>query len=138
MMMEEVERGMTMIRVRVLQVNTDPQNTSELAEAVATGHTDGDGWQMPMDSAPGDLAVWYAAGRQQYIAWGWVESAPMRVTRGFGPFRGQVAGMQAMEPVDRKKVMKESGVNGGLQSYQTVKDEITVKFLQSLGLLPRA
>jgi hypothetical protein len=55
---------------------------------------------MPKDAAPGDLAVWYAVGRQEYIAWGWVESAPVRVTRGFGPFRGQVAGMQEMEPAD--------------------------------------
>ena len=36
-----------MIKVRVVQVNEDPKNTAELAAAVAAGHTDEDGWQMP-------------------------------------------------------------------------------------------
>ena len=57
-----------MIKVRVLQVNTDAENSVELAAAVDAGHTDKDGWQMPRDSASGDLVVWYAAGRQQFVA----------------------------------------------------------------------
>jgi hypothetical protein len=124
------------IRVHVLQVNTVQVNIDELTAAVEAGHTDADGWQMPKAAAPGDLVVWYAAGRQLYIARGWVESAPVKVARGFGPYRGQVAGIQRIDPpVDRIKVLNACGVNGGIQGSQTVSDGLAVDFLRSLGLM---
>jgi hypothetical protein len=43
--------------------------------------------------------------------------------------------MQWIDPVTRQKVIGDCGFNGGVQSYQTVKDEIVVDFLRSLGLL---
>jgi hypothetical protein len=122
-------------KVHVLQVNTDPANVADLTAAVAAGRTDEDGWQMPKNAAAGDLVIWYAAGRQQFIARGWVEEPPRPVKTGPGPFRGRVAGMRWIKPVDRRKVLEEIGLNGGLQSYQTVKDEVAVAFLQSVGLL---
>jgi len=124
-----------MIKVRVLQVNTDPQNIEELSAAVAAGHTEEAGWQMPRDSVPGDLVVWYAAGRQRHVACGFVDSSPVKVDQGFGPYCGQVAAVQRIEEVDRKKVLHECGVDGGRQGYQTVKDEIAADFLRSVGLL---
>lgn len=124
-----------MTKVHVLQVNTDPANVADLTAAVAAGRTDEDGWQMPKNAAAGDLVVWYAAGRQQFVARGWVEQPPRSVTSGPGPFRGQVAAMRWIKPVDRRQVMEECGVNGGIQTYQTVKDEVTVAFLRSVGLL---
>lgn len=127
-------RRMTFIRVHVLQVDQNPENIAELAAGVNAGRTVDD-WQMPKGSMPSDLVIWYAAGRQQFIARGWVEATPVPVEEGPGPYRGQVTGMQWIEPVDRKKVMRDCGFNGGLQSYQTVKDNIAVDFLRSLGLL---
>lgn len=127
--------GLVLTKVHVLQVNTDPANVADLTAAVASGRTDEDGWQMPKNAAPGDLVIWYAAGRQQFVARGWVEEPPRPVKTGPGPFRGRVAGMRWIKPVDRRKVFEECGVNGGLQSYQTVKDDVAVAFLQSVGLL---
>ena len=80
---------MTMIKVHVLQVNMDSENTDELAASVTAGHTMQGGWQMPKGSKPGDLAVWYASGRQQFVARGWVEATPWKVEQGFGPYRGR-------------------------------------------------
>jgi len=122
-------------KVHVLQVNTDPANVADLTAAVAAGRTDQDGWQMPKNAASGDLVIWYVAGRQQFIARGWVEAPPRPVKTGPGPFRGHVVGVRGIKPVDRRKVMEECGLNGGIQSYQTVKDEIAVAFLRSAGLL---
>jgi len=124
-----------MIKVRVLQVDKDQENTDELAAGVAAGHTDNDGWQMPRESAPGDLVVWYATGPHQFVARGWVEASPRKVEEGFGPYRGPVAGMQWIEPADCKKVIKDCGFDGGHQGYQTFKDEIAVDFLRSVRLL---
>lgn len=126
--------GMAPIKVHVLQVDQNPENIAELAAGVEAGRTVED-WQMPKGSTPGDLVVWYAAGRQQYIARGWVEAPPVKVEEGPGPYRGLVAGMQWIDPVDRKKVIRDCGFNGGLQSYQTVRDQIAAEFLRSLGLL---
>lgn len=92
-------------------------------------------WQMPKDCEPGDLVVWYAAGRQKFVARGWVEARPEWVEEGFGRYRGQVAGMQWIEEVDRKKVIKDCGFDGGHQGPQYVPDEIAVDFLRSVGLL---
>jgi hypothetical protein len=125
---------MAPIRVHVLQVNQNSENIDELTAGVEAGRTVTD-WQMPKGSAPGDLVIWYAAGRQQYVARGWVEEIPVKVEDGPGPFRGPVAGMQWINPVDRRTVIGDCGFNGGLQSYQTVKDQIAADFLRSLGLL---
>lgn len=124
-----------MIKVHVLQVNMKPDNIKDLTTAVEAGHTDDDGWQMPKDSKIGDLAVWYMAGRQEYVARGWVQAAPWKVERGHGPYRGLVAGVQWIDPVDRREVIDRCGFDGGRQSYQTVSDEIAVSFLRSVSLL---
>lgn len=42
--------------------------------------------------------------------------------------------MEWIEPVDRRKVISDCGLDGGIQSYQTVEDEFVVEFLESLGL----
>ncbi|HEX9359325.1 MAG TPA: hypothetical protein VF933_36630 [Streptosporangiaceae bacterium] len=42
--------------------------------------------------------------------------------------------MEWIEPVDRRKVIRDCGFDGGVESYQTVEDELVVGFLQSLGL----
>jgi len=76
----------------VLQVDQNPANLDELAAGVDAGHTV-EGWQMPKDSMPGDLVIWYASGRQQYIARGWVEAKPAKVEEPPGPYRGPVGGM---------------------------------------------
>lgn len=127
--------GMALIKVHVLQVNMTPANVEDLTSAVGAGHTDDDGWQMPKGSRTGDLAVWYMAGRQEYVARGWVEASPWKVESGPGPYRGLVGGMQWIDPVDRREVTDRCGFDGGRQSYQTVSDEIAVSFLRSLGLL---
>jgi hypothetical protein len=120
-------------KVRVLQVDTNPENLAELEAGVIAGHTV-DGWQMHKDSRPGDLVIWYAAGRQQYIALGWVDDIPEEVTEGPGRYRGPVCRMEWIEPVDRKKVKDECRVDGGVESIQLVADEYVVGFLESLGL----
>lgn len=128
-----------MTKVHVLQVNDEQKNINDLNDAIKAGHTDPEGWQMPKTAAPGDLVVWYAARRhplgQHFIALGRVEEKPSKVRQGFGPYRGQVAGIRKIEPVDAKKVRKESRVYGGHEGPQTVPDEKAVAFLLSLGLL---
>lgn len=124
----------TLIKVLVLQVDQKPGNIAELKAGVAAGRTVDD-WQMPKGSGPGDLVIWYAAGRQQYIAQGWVDAIPTEVREGHGPCRGPVAGMEPIEPpVDRRKVIRDCGFDGGVESYQTVDDGLVVDFLRSLGL----
>lgn len=51
------------------------------------------------------------------------------------PYRGPVADMERIEPgVDRKKVITDCRIDGGVESYQTVGDEFAAGFLESLGL----
>ena len=59
----------TLIKVRVLQVDQDPKNVAELEAGITAGRTV-ERWQMPMGAGPGDIVIWYAAGRQQYVALG--------------------------------------------------------------------
>ncbi len=90
--------------------------------------------KMPKPSEPGDLVVWYASGRQKYVARGRVAARPERVKEGFGPYRGQVGDMQWIKEVDRKKVITDCGFDGGHQGPQSVPDEMAVGFLRSIGL----
>jgi hypothetical protein len=120
-------------RVHVLQVDRNPENFAELTDGVAAGRTVED-WQMPKRSRPGDLVIWYAAGRQEYVALGWVDTIPMPVKEGPGPYRGQVCRMEWIEPVHRMKVIRDCGLDGGVESYQTVEDRLVASFLKSLGL----
>jgi hypothetical protein len=83
---------------------------------------------------PGDLVIWYAAGRQKYIALGWVDAIPILVKEGPGPYRGPVGRMEWIEPVDRRKVIIDCDFDGGVESYQTVEDGSVMDFLESLGL----
>ena len=122
-----------MVKVHVLQVDRNPANIAELEAGIAAGCTVGD-WQMPKDAKPGDLVIWYAAGHQKYIARGWVDAIPTQVREGPGPYRGPVAGIERIERVDRKKVITDSGIDGGVESYQTVEDEFAAGFLKSLNL----
>jgi hypothetical protein len=122
------------VRVHVLQVDRNRDNVDELNDGIAAGRTVDD-WQMPKGAKPGDLVIWYAAGEQKYIARGWVDASPTEVREGPGPYRGPVVGMEPIEPgVDRRKVIKDCGIDGGVESYQTVGDEFVVGFLTSLGL----
>jgi hypothetical protein len=120
-------------RVHVLQVDRNAENIAELEAGVTAGRTVDD-WQMPKGSMPGDLVIWYAAGRQKYVAMGWVEDIPVMVTRGPGPYRGKVGRMEWIEPVDRRRVIRECGLDGGVESYQTVDERLVGRFLDSLGL----
>jgi hypothetical protein len=122
-----------MAKVHVLQVDRNPENIAELTVGVAAGRTVDD-WQMPKGSRPGDLVIWYAAGRQKYIALGWVDSIPTMVKEGPGPYRGPVGRMEWIEPVDRKQMIRDCGFDGGVESYQTVEDGLVADFLESLGL----
>jgi hypothetical protein len=123
------------ITVHILQVNDQKENTDELARSVSIGRTETD-WQMPRDARPGDVAVWYASGRNAgiYVAWGWVDGIPYHVEKGFGPYRGTVAGMRELEEVPRQDVIAYCGVNGGVQSYQTLTDARALDFLEAVGL----
>jgi hypothetical protein len=123
----------TLVKVHILQVDRNPANIAELRAGVDAGRTVDD-WQMPKGSKPGDLVIWYAAGRQKYIAWGVVDAIPAIVREGPGPYRGPVAGMEWIEPVDRRKVLKDCKVDGGVENYQTVAGERVVEFLESLDL----
>ena len=114
-------------------MDRDPENIAELTAGVAAGRTVDD-WQIPKGSKPGDLVIWYAAGRQEYIARGRVDAIPVEVREGPGPYRGPVADMEWIEPVDRRKVITDCGIDGGVESYQTVEDQSVVDFLNSLGL----
>jgi hypothetical protein len=122
-----------MARVHVLQVDRNPENIAELEAGVIAGRT-ADDWQMPKNSRPGDLVIWYAAGRQKYVALGWVDNIPSMVREGPGPYRGKVGRMEWIEPVDRRKVMRDCGLDGGVESYQTVDEGSVPNFLASLGL----
>jgi hypothetical protein len=122
-----------LIKVHVLQVDRNPENIAELTAGVAAGRTV-ERWQMPKGAGPGDIVIWYASGRQQYIARGRVDAIPTAVREGHGPYRGPVAGMEWIEPVHRRKVIRDCGFDGGVESYQTVDDELVVDFLKSLGL----
>lgn len=123
------------ITVHILQVNDRKENTEELARCVRIGRTETD-WQMPRDARPGDLAVWYASGRNAgiYVAWGWVDGVPYHVDEGPGPYRGTVAGMRELEEVTRQNVIDYCGVNGGVQSYQTLTGARALDFLEAVGL----
>jgi hypothetical protein len=124
----------TLVKVHVLQVDRNPENIAELTAGVTAGRTV-ERWQMPKGAKPSDLVIWYAAGRQQYIARGWVDAIPTLVKAGPGPYRGPVAGMEWIDPpVHRRKVIRDCGFDGGVQSYQTVGDGLVAGFLESLGL----
>ena len=129
-----------MVKVHVLQVDRNPENIAELEDGITAGRTVHD-WQMPKGAKPGDLVIWYAAGHQKYIARGWVNAIPTEVGEGPGPYRGPIAGIERIEPwVDQKKVITDCGIDGGVESYQTVEDEFAAAFLKSLNLshlLPR-
>jgi hypothetical protein len=127
--------GEPSLTVHILQVNDQRENTDELARSVSIGRTEED-WQMPRGARPGDVAVWYASGRNagNYVAWGWVDGIPYHVERGFGPYRGTVAGMRELEPVSRQDVLAYCGVNGGVQSYQTLTGARALDFLEAVGL----
>ena len=122
-----------MVNVHVLQVDRNPENLAELTEGVAASRTVDD-WQMPKGSKPGDLVIWYAAGRQEYMALGWVDAIPTMVTEGHGPYRGPVARTEWIDPVDRRKVIRDCGFDGGVESYQTVENGLVAESLESLGL----
>jgi hypothetical protein len=123
------------ITVHILQVNDDAQNLDELDRSVRSGRTVDD-WQMPKGARPGDLAVWYASGRRAgvYVAWGWVDGVPYRVEGGPGPYRGVVGSMRELTPVTRQEVIDYCGVNGGVQSYQTLTADRALDFLEAVGL----
>lgn len=123
-----------MVKVHILQVDRNPENIRELEDGIAAGRTVDD-WQMPKGAKPGDLVIWYAAGHQKFMARGWVDAIPIEVRAGPGPYRGPVVGMERIEPgVDRKKVIADCGVDGGVESYQTVDEEVAAGFLKSLNL----
>jgi hypothetical protein len=130
-----VSAGEPSITVRILQVNDKKENTDELARSVSIGRTETD-WQMPKYARPGDLAVWYASGRNagNYVAWGWVDGVPYRVEEGPGPYRGTVAGMRKLKEVTRRDVIDHCGVDGGVQSYQTLTGARALDFLEAVGL----
>jgi hypothetical protein len=118
----------------VLQVDRNRENIAELEDGIAAGRTVDD-WQMPKGAKPGDLGIWYAARHQKYIALGWVDAIPTEVREGRGPYRGPVSGIERIEPwVDRKKVITDCRIDGGVESYQTVEDEFAAGFLKSLNL----
>jgi hypothetical protein len=68
-----------LVKVHVLQVDKNPVNIAELERGVAAGSTE-DRWQMPKGAMPDDIVIWYAAGRQQYIALGRVDAIPTLVS----------------------------------------------------------
>jgi hypothetical protein len=123
------------ITVHILQVDDAAENVDELDRSVRAGHTVED-WQMPKGARPGDLAVWYASGRRSgvYVAWGWVDGVPYRVENPPGPYRGTVGAMRELTPVTRQDVIDFCGVNGGVQSYQTLTSERALDFLEAVGL----
>jgi hypothetical protein len=120
--------------VHVLQVDSDPANLDELGDGLKKNHTVDD-WQMPKTAKPGDVAVWYATiPTGAYVAWGWIEDVPHKVDEGHGPFRGPVKGMRSLQPpVSRDDVIRACDIDGGVQSYQTVKDRAPA-FLEAIGL----
>jgi hypothetical protein len=132
---EPAAEGEPSITVHVLQVNDKPENTGELADSIRAGRTES--WQMPMGARPGDVAVWYAAGRHAmiYMAWGWVDGIPKKITDGtFGPYRGPVAGLRELEEVTRQDVIDYCGFDGGHQGPQTLRGARALDFLEAVGL----
>ena len=122
--------------VHILQVNDQEENVEELDRSLRAGHTETD-WQMPKDARPGDLAVWYASGRHagNYVAWGWVGwGSPVMFKEGPGPYRGTVGWMRELSKVTRQDVIDHCGVNGGVQSYQTLTGDRALDFLEAVGL----
>jgi hypothetical protein len=102
---------------------------------VTVGHTVDkvDGWEMPLNARRGDLVVWYAAGRSEFVARGWVEARPHSTSRnGHRCYMGPAAGMQRIKAVDRLTVKDACGIDGGHQGYQTVPDAIVGGFLRAL------
>jgi hypothetical protein len=64
-----------------------------------------------------------------------VNATPLEATEGPGPYRGPAAHMAWIKPpADRKKVIADCGIDGGVQSYQTLEDQSVPGFLESLGL----
>jgi hypothetical protein len=46
--------------------------------------------------------------------------SPAEVREDPGPYRGPIAGIERIEPrVDRRKVITDCGIDGGVESYQT-------------------
>ena len=124
-----------MIKVHILQVDTQPVNVAEFEESLAIGHTvdEAHGWEMPKNAEPGDLVVWYAAGRSEFVARGWVEDHPHPGTRNGHPsYMGPVVGMQRIKAVHRMTVKDSCGVDGGHQGYQTVRETVVGEFLLAL------
>lgn len=123
------------ITVHILQVNDQAENLDELDRSVRAGHTVED-WQMPKSARPGDLAVWYASGPRAgvYVAWGWVDGVPHPVEDGPGPYRGTVGSMRELNRPTRQDVIDHCGVNGGVQSYQTLTGDRALDFLEAVGL----
>jgi hypothetical protein len=129
-----------MIKVLIVQANHDHdgQNIRDLEAAIARGHTDEEGWQMPVTARPGDLVVFYQTKDGGFRAWGFVEGEPWRVEGEYGPVRGRVAAVQPVDPLadDWRMIKAKTGVDGGHEGYQTVKPDVAVRFLQLLQLLP--
>jgi hypothetical protein len=42
--------------------------------------------------------------------------------------------MESIKPVHRRKVIRDCGLDGGVESYQTVDEGLVANFLDSLGL----
>jgi hypothetical protein len=51
-----------------------------------------------------------------------------------GPYRGTVSPLRVLEPVTRQAVIDACGVNGGIQTYQTLSGERALAFLDAVGL----
>ena len=60
--------------------------------------------------------------------------SPRRLGKVPGPTAARLPGMEWIEPVDRGKVITDCGIDGGVESYQTVEDEYAAAFLKSLNL----
>lgn len=64
-----------------------------------------------------------------------MDAIPTEIKEGPGPYRGPVADIEPIEPgIERRKVITDCGIDGGVESYQTVGDEFAAGFLESLGL----
>ena len=51
-----------------------------------------------------------------------------------GPIVARLPAWSGSSLVDRRKVIRDCGIDGGVESYQTVEDEFVVDFLKSLDL----
>jgi len=92
-----------LIKVHVLQVNMQPENRKGLTATVDAGHTDDEGWQMPKGARIGDLAIWYMAGRQEFVARGWVEGTPWPVEHGTAPTAARLLVCSGSTPLTAQK-----------------------------------